>query len=66
MKPYSQISLKQDFPEHRLKRGDIATLIDTIPHPQGGEDGCVLEVFNALGESIKTVIVPQSAIARNL
>ena len=60
---YTQISLKQDFPKYNLKKGDIATFIDTVPHPQGGEEGYVLEVFNALGESISTVIVPKSAVA---
>lgn len=60
---YSQISLTQDLPEHHLKRGDIATFIDTVPHPHGGEEGYVLEVFNALGESIDIVTVSKSAVA---
>jgi hypothetical protein len=37
-------------------------LIDTVPHPHDGETGYVLEVFNAIGESIDTVIVPQLAV----
>ena len=37
-------------------------LIDFVPHPSGGETGCVLEVFNALGESIAVVAVPLSAV----
>ncbi|MGD9855746.1 MAG: hypothetical protein AB7U20_12445 [Planctomycetaceae bacterium] len=32
------------------------------PHPQQEEPGVVLEVFNALGESIKTVVVKESDI----
>ena len=44
-----------------MKKDDIATLIDFVPHPNGGEDGCVL-VFNATGESIAVVIVPKSDI----
>jgi len=39
---YQQVSLNRDLPEHNLKKGDIATLIDTIPHPTHGEDGYVL------------------------
>ena len=31
-------------------------------HPAEGKRGCVLEVFNALGDSIATVTVPESAI----
>jgi hypothetical protein len=60
---YSRISLNRDFPEYHLKRGDIATFIDTVPHPDGGEDGYILEVFNPQGESITVVTVPQSALA---
>jgi len=37
-------------------------LIDFVPHPQGKEDGCILEVFNAVSESIAVVTVPKSAI----
>jgi hypothetical protein len=32
------------------------------PHPTGGEDGCILEVFNAVGETIAVVTVPLSAV----
>ena len=60
---FSRISLNRDFPEYNLRRGDIATFIDTVPHPKGGEDGYILEVFNALGESIDVVTVPKSAVA---
>lgn len=37
-------------------------MVDFVPHPNGGEDGCVLEVFNATGESIAVVIIPISDI----
>lgn len=59
---YQRVSLAQDFAEYHLKKGDIATFIDTVPHPTGGEEGYVLEIFNALGESINNIIVPKSAI----
>lgn len=59
---YQRVSLNQNFPEYHLKKGDIATLIDTVPHPTGGEEGYVLEIFNAVGESINVVIVPCSAV----
>jgi Domain of unknown function (DUF4926) len=60
---YSRVSLNRSFPEFNLKQGDIATLIDAVADPEGIEDGYILEVFNALGESIAVVTVPQSAIA---
>lgn len=64
MKPecYQQVALTKDIPEHHLKRGDLATLIEYLPHPIGKEEGCILEIFNALGESIAVVTVPVSAI----
>ena len=59
---YQRIALKRDFSEHRLRRGDVAVLVDYVAHPEGGEQGCLLEVFNALGESIAVVSVPVSDI----
>ncbi len=59
---YSEVALTQNIAEHNLKIGDVATLVDFVPHPQGGEEGCVLEIFNAVGESIDVVTVPISAI----
>ena len=45
---YQEIALNRDFPEHNLHQGDVATLIDYVPHPANGEEGAILEVFNAL------------------
>lgn len=59
---YQRVALRHDLPEHRLKQGDVAMLIDYITHPTGSEDGYVLEIFNAVGESIAVVAVAQSAI----
>ena len=59
---YQRISINRDFPEYQLKKGDIATLIDIIAHPENGENGYILEVFNAIGESINVIIVPQSSV----
>jgi hypothetical protein len=56
---YQSVALRRDLPEHNLKKGDVATLIDRVPHPSGGEDGYILEVFNAVGESIKVIAVPR-------
>lgn len=59
---FQEVALSRDIPEHHLKMGDVATLLDYVPHPSGGEDGCVLEVFNAIGETISVILVPLSAI----
>ena len=59
---YSEVALTQNIAEHNLKIGDVATLVDFVSHPQGEQKGCVLEIFNAIGESIYIVTVPISAI----
>ena len=60
---YQEVALTRGVPGTNLRAGDVAVLIDTARHPQGGEDGAVLEVFNALGESIAMITVPLSAVA---
>ena len=54
---YQQVALRRDIEKHGLKVGDVATLVDYVPHSAGDREGCVLEVFNALGESIAVVVV---------
>lgn len=61
---YQEVALTRDIPRTNLKEGDVATLIDRVTHPTGDEDGAILEVFNAVGESIAVITVPVSAIAR--
>jgi hypothetical protein len=60
---YKQVALIRDAPEANLYQGDVAVLADFIDHPSGGERGAILEVFNALGDSIDVVTVAASAIA---
>jgi len=59
---YDRVALKVAVPEHGLRGGDVATLIDFVPHPTGGVRGCVLEIFNAIGESMKVVTVAETAV----
>jgi hypothetical protein len=59
---YQRVALGRNLPEYNLKKGDVVTLIDYVPHPSGGEDGYVLEAFNAVGESINVITVPMSAV----
>jgi hypothetical protein len=60
---YQEVALVQDVPNENLRSGDVAMLIDYVPHPRGGEEGAVLELFNAVGESVGVIMVPASAIA---
>lgn len=59
---YQEVALVYDISVEKLQQGDIAVLIDYVPHPTGGEEGAVLEIFTAIGESIAVVTVPSSAI----
>lgn len=59
---YQYVVLCRDIPEHNLKRGDVAMLIDYVTHPENGEDGYILEVFNATGDSMAVFTVPVSAV----
>ena len=58
---YKDVVLLKDMPEEGLKRGDIGTVVAFHP-VEGGVDGYTLEFFNALGETITVVTVPESAI----
>ncbi|MEI6239759.1 MAG: DUF4926 domain-containing protein [Planctomycetia bacterium] len=59
---FQRVALRRNVDGHWLRAGDVAYLVAHVPHPAGGERGCVLEVFNAVGESIATVTVPESDI----
>ena len=37
-------------------------MVDLVDHPLSGPRGCVLELFNAVGESIGVVTVPEDAV----
>ena len=54
MKPklYQEVAITCDISSENLKAGDVAMLIDDVRHPHGGEEGAILEVFNAVGETI--------------
>jgi len=59
---YSEVALAVDIPEHRLKRGDIATIVDYLPAGNNPEPGLALEVFNVLGDSIDVIMVAESEV----
>ena len=59
---YQRVALREDLPDGKFQQGDVATLIDFVPHPHNGELGCVVEVFNVVGESLNVVVVQASQI----
>ena len=58
---FQEVVLTRDVPDKRLKRGDVATIVDHHPVP-GAEDGYSLEVCNALGNTSAVVTVAESFI----
>ena len=58
---FTRVALKEDLLNHKLCRGDIATIVEHHP-VKNGEDGYNLEVFNAVGETIAVVTVAESQI----
>lgn len=58
---YEEVALARDLPAEGLRRGDVATVVDRFPSADG-EEGYALEVFNALGQTVKVLVVPASAI----
>jgi hypothetical protein len=58
---FTRVALREDFPHHKLRRGDVATLVEHHPVTDG-EDGYSLEVFNAVGETIAVLVVSESQI----
>ena len=61
-KMFSRVSLKVRLPKHRLRRGDVATIVEHHPGRPDQEPGYTLEVFNAVGETVDVVTVRESQI----
>ncbi|HUT32447.1 MAG TPA: DUF4926 domain-containing protein [Planctomycetota bacterium] len=59
---YEWVALRRDIADHGLLKGDVAVLVDRVAHPSGGEDACVLEVLNAVGDSIAVLTVRESDV----
>ena len=53
---FTRAVLTRDVPVHRLKKGDVVRVIDYLEDP---EPGYALEVFDALGNTIAVLAVPE-------
>jgi hypothetical protein len=58
---FKEVVLLNDIPERKLKKGDIATVVEHHPSESSG-DGYTLEVFNAIGDTIAVITVTESEI----
>ena len=59
---YSRIALAEDLPTEKLRRGDVATVVEYYAGNPGQEPGYELEVFNAVGDTIAIATVRESQI----
>lgn len=58
---YKDVVLTQDVPEYRLKRGDIVKLVEHHV-ARDGTEGYSAEVFNALGDTLTVITVPETTL----
>jgi hypothetical protein len=57
---FTQVVLKEDLPKYNLKKGNVATIVEHYPRPEGEEDGYSLEGFEGIVDD--TVEVRESQI----
>jgi hypothetical protein len=62
LKRYARVSMRCNVSRHNLEQGDVGTVVDFAPDPDSGEDGCVLEFYNATGELLAKVTVSQEDV----
>lgn len=59
---FTRVALAEDLPRENLRRGDVATIVESYEGRPGQEPGYELEVFNAVGDTIAVVTVRESQI----
>jgi hypothetical protein len=60
-KLFQQVALAGDIPDKKLKRGDVATVVEYHPSVKGEPEYSV-EVFNAVGDTILVTTVRESQL----
>lgn len=60
-KLFEEVVLGADVPEAKVRRGDVATVVEHHP-VSNGEDGYSLEMFNAVGDTLAVITVAESAL----
>jgi hypothetical protein len=58
---FEEVILLEDVVEKGLLKGDVATIVEYHPLPNG-EDGYSLEAFNVLGDTIAVITLPKLAL----
>lgn len=59
---YTRVALATDLPEHHLRRGDVATVVEFHAGRPNQQPGYSLEVFTATGETVAVLTLSESQI----
>jgi hypothetical protein len=60
---YSRVALAVDIPAEGIRCGDVATVVEHHASPAPGiEPGYSVEVFNAVGETLAVLTLPESSL----
>ena len=59
---FSRVALAVNVPDHRLKKGDVATIVEYFPPSPDREAGYALEVFNILGQTVDVLSLRESQL----
>ena len=57
---YKEVALTKDIPQHKLRSGDIGTVVEKLT--DGQHIGYAVEFFTAVGETVAVVIVDEGDI----
>jgi hypothetical protein len=57
-----RVALTVDVPTDGIRRGDVATIVEYHPAAAGIESGYSVEVFNAIGETLALLTLPESHV----
>ena len=58
---FEEVAILVDIPEKKLLKGDVATIVEHHSSKKR-ESGYSLEVYNAVGETIAVLTLPESCI----
>jgi hypothetical protein len=61
---YGDVVLTRDVPEHRLRAGDVGTVVERHVAPGVNEDGYSVEFFDMTGNTVAVATLPESALRR--
>ncbi len=61
---YSTAALAEDFPEKKLKKSDLITIVEYVPASDAHPEGYVVEVSDALGNTLCIATLHESQLQK--